>query len=46
MNNLTSIADGMYSSFPIDQSKLYDGDFNQWAAEGLQASKDYVYKGM
>lgn len=43
-DSLTSTAQGFYEKYPIDQSQLNDGDFDGWAAEGLDIAKNYVYK--
>lgn len=35
----------MMSEYPINNGLVYDQDYSQWAAEGLQVSGDYVYPG-
>jgi hypothetical protein len=35
----------MAKSYPTGTSQLYDGNFNQWALEGLELSKTTVYPG-
>ena len=41
----TTETDKIAQSFPVDSEKVYSGDFNEWAAEGLQIAQDYVYNG-
>ena len=31
----TTEADKIAQEFPVDSEKVYSGDFNEWAAEGL-----------
>lgn len=33
------------AAYPIDASTIYPGDFNTWAAEGLQLAETMVYPG-
>jgi hypothetical protein len=35
----------MAKSYPTVSAKLYDGNFNQWAQEGLDLAKTTVYPG-
>ena len=35
----------MAKEFPIDMSKLDEGNFQQWALDGFELSKTYVYPG-
>ena len=42
---MTSIAEGLEKDFPIDESKILQGEFTQWATEGLAIAKAYVYDG-
>ena len=41
----TEEANKIAQEFPIDSTKVHSGDFDEWAAEGLQMAKDYVYNG-
>lgn len=43
-DNLTTASDGLYTTYPVDASMILDGEYMQWAAEGLQIAKDDVYK--
>lgn len=43
-DTLTTNAEDIYTAYPTDESQVHAGDFNEWAAEGLQMAKDYVYK--
>ena len=40
----TSEADKLYQDYPVS-GELFIGDYQQWAEESLQISKDYVYNG-
>lgn len=38
-------AANLASKYPVDMTKVHASDFDYWAKEGLQVSKDYVYNG-
>jgi hypothetical protein len=35
----------MVDKFPVDTTKVFDGDFNKWAQEGYDTSVSTVYPG-
>lgn len=41
----TTETEKIAQQFPVDSEKVHSGDFNEWAAEGLQIAQDYVYNG-
>lgn len=43
--SLTTTADKMSKDYPVDQNKIYEGQFYQWAAESFDISRDHVYPG-
>ena len=38
-----NIADQLAAEYPVAESEIYSGNFEQWANESLQTSIDWVY---
>lgn len=41
----TSEAATNFATYPIDNSKIEDGDFSTWAVESLESAEEFVYPG-